>query len=315
MPADRLARPSSTYRLSFLVEAASAVTVNDVRAYIYDEAEAVVVDGALGGALGNGTTQVEPYYDWSVPATAGDYKFSFEFLNGTLPQFEQGFVLVWPRTSKLDRYIERVKGWVQETEMGELQQALSLRDYRDALAAAVRDYSRKSPRLVQKDVSLTASQWEYDLSTLTAGASPAASWVNDFSRIVRIEPDVDSTLQSRYYEPLLQFSVDERRAKWRFENRSPSSGDTARVDWETTHTLSHSVDTLPTLDFEPLCEYAAGVVLENPQAVQWLRTRNPQIAGDFVSFDNKSRDAVMLGARLKKEAMKKFTPGRKVLYF
>lgn len=303
MADDLLVVEGGLLRIEHLTEGATAPTITEVRCWIYNEFQAVIAANAPGGFLNAySTTQSLYWYDYLPadlePCDQGDRYYRLGRLVGTEWRYEIGSFLVWPRTSKLDRYIARTQGWVQETGMGEAVADLSLRDYRDCLRAAVRSYSDDNPREVRVDVTLAADTWEYPLTALSVPAAvgvPAAAWVPDFSQVLLCEPRVDATLQSQYFTgpaaPLWLrpqcahgILIDEPGGKLRFTYRTPSAGEVARIWYTSTHELCHTADSLPAQAFERVTQYAAGLAMMGPMANRAARTNDPSIASDMYSM-------------------------------
>lgn len=257
-----------------------------------------------------GTFDKRVWFDWT-PANPGDVQY---LIRGTMTpgagfQF-QGQILVWPQFSKLDRYLRRIQGWVQETEIGEGQQRLGRRDYRDALAAAVRVYERDRPREVVTRYALESGTQEYDLpgeeAEDTEGEvfSPPAPWVNQFSRFLTPQFPQNYTSLTPLY-PVPQISVDWRRGKWRFVSVYPPYPTDVDLPYTTRHTLSHTADSLPEEDFEAITQYAAGKALQT-LANQATWTEAPEIGGGLVSYRDQTQ-------RLRQQA-KDMMEGAKALW-
>jgi hypothetical protein len=286
-------------------EGSDTFTVTSATVSIFNSAGTELVAATAASAespgFGVSTAALVVYYDYT-PTDPGDFSYVLLPLIGGARITLRGRFTVWPKFSLLDRYIGRIQGWLQETEIGEAQQDLSLRDYRDALAVAVRAFSEVRPRELRKDVSLTANDWTYALSGLATGITPTAEWAEGVSRILEVEEPYDATLQSRSILGPLDFEVDERAAEWRLKYVSPSAGQTARVTWTALHTLSHTVDTLPADAFELLTQYAAGVALQGPLANLATRTNDPQIAADVVSFRDRQQRSRQQGMEMQAAA-------------
>jgi hypothetical protein len=278
MPDELLLYPGDTRRLLHELTAGAAFTVTAVTAWVYDSAGVAVVAGEAGdtGAGEQGATEI--WYAWT-PEDPGDYTYLLAYEVGGETRSVGGSVLVWPRWSARAPYLDRIRSHVREVA-GDDASRLSLRDLRDALDAAVLAYSRTHPRRLSTDVALVAGQWEYNLSALAGSHDPAAAWVNDLSALLTVNPDYDAALQAPVYAgaaahfgfgavttpyqlaPAFDVLVDEARGKFRFTRRRPGTGETARIEWTTAHTLNHDDDTLPAADQGAVAKWAAAEALE-----------------------------------------------------
>lgn len=294
-------RVGAIKRISHVITAETAFTVSAVTIAIYDSAGTATVP-TTAGSVDNGSadTEHEIYYLWT-PATAGDYTYLLLYTIGAQKLEAWGAVTVLPAASKYDRYAARINRALAEAEIGDAQAELSYRQLMDAAQVAVRMYSADRPRRRQVSIALTAAQWEYPLSGVTG-------WESQFSELVSLEPDVDATVQAQYFLTPQEWYVDEDRATpvWGFVNRSPSSGETARLTYTTLHTLSHTEDTLPSRDWEAVCLYAAGVAAETALASKAARTGEPETAGGIVSRRDQAQRWSSQADRLKKAAVKQW---------
>lgn len=279
----------------------TAFAVTSVAVSIWNSAGTAVVTAGLGTAVpGTAAVEHDLYYLWT-PGTADDYTYLLSYLVGSETKALWGSVAVLPTTSKYDKYVLAIQDLLQEHTSGEDSQLLSYRDLMRAADLTVRRYSQDRPRELRTTVTLTASDWTYLLSDLATGQSPAAGWVNDFSQIVRVNYPRDTTLQSRTFLGPLDAEVDERAGEWRFVHASPSAGQTADVWWTTTHTLSHTIDTIPTVDFPSVCQWGTAealLMLANAAS----HTDAPQQAAEFVSYRDKQQRYRQQAMDLKREA-------------
>ena len=311
-----------------------AVTLSSVLATIWNEAGTASPSAAAGSV--DTTTENGPYafYLWT-PATEGNYTGELKatvtatgYLTGQT-RVRTFNAQVWPRTSLLRPFLDRARGLAADEarSLGEDAGKLSLRDYYESFLDALRAYSDANPRRVQSDVTLVGSQWEYALSTLAkvaAGTAPAAQWTPEFSEIRLVEPDVDATLQSQWFigggaDRLNQVAgaqgviVDPVQAKFRFAWLSPSTGDTARVEWTSPHVCTHVASSLPAepvtgraVHFEALCRYTAGEALERLTA-KAAGTNEQQIEAQVVSYGTTFERLRRLAMDYKAQAVKAWT--------
>jgi hypothetical protein len=249
-------------------------------------------------------TEWEIYYLWT-PVVAGDYGIRMLWTAGeeTRPSKTFDRALVWPVTSRLDRYIARVMDLVQETEQGDSQQRLSLRDYRNALKATAEGYSRWNPRQAYQDYTLT-SEWLYDLPAGTA-LLPPAPWKPGFSDMVKIEHPYDETVQGQTFLRLEDWSVDETLSQLRI-NFSPTADNVLRARFTVPHVLTHRYDTLPSRDFEAICLHAAGWCLRWPLANQAAQTDDPHGQADVVSMRDQQQRRRQQGMEMMREAERRW---------
>lgn len=160
---------------------------------------------------------------------------------------------------------------------------LSELHYYDALRQAVREYGRAWPRLLSTDVPLTAGQYEYPLATLAVGSDPAAAWVPYRSRLKAVWAPFSAAAQGAAPLTPTGYDWDDPRAVWWLREYLPQAGDTARVEWETGHSLTDTVDTTGGVR-EPLCEWAAGWLLANTLANTAAQTNDAMLEMQIVSY-------------------------------
>lgn len=269
-------RLGESKRLAQTVRAEAEFVVSAVSISIYDGEGEAVIEGDAGQVDSEAAAiSHEIFYLWT-PAEAGDYTYQLAYTVGAQTIALAGSVTVLPVVSKFDAYLQRVARALAESEIAEAQEQLSSRDLMDAVLVAVREYSNARPLRVQTSISLTANQWEYPLSGLTA-------WEDGFSSIRSLEPDVDPTIQTQYFLAESDWYVDEERAVWGFRSRVPGTDDTARITYITPHTLTHTTTSLPAKDFEALSLYAAGVAAETALASLAARTEAPEQGAGIVS--------------------------------
>lgn len=309
MPNELIGVVGKPLLISHVVSADTAFAVNNALITIWSSAGTAVLTNQVAEAepsYGTEALEHQLSYLWSNPATADDYRYLLvpdDSLSDPIP----GVILIWPTTSLLDRYIVRVRGWLQDPQAGEDQRSLSLRDYRDGLKAAVDAFSvgtvdektgklhGANPRRVVATVSLSAGVWQYNLSSLT-------SYESRFSRFVRLEYPVDVTAQTKYLLGREDWEELPDEGVWRFKNAVPVAGEQAAITYTARHSLTHTQDTLPTYAFESVCQYAAGLLVAGPQANEYLRTSAPEIAAGMISYEPRSRSANSYGQTLMEQA-------------
>jgi hypothetical protein len=285
MTGEMVRRIGEVFAITHRVSADAAFTVTSAAMTIYNAAGTAVVTAGAGTAspaFGNSATQHDLTYLWNTSAlldtNAGDYTYSFRYVVGSETRTTDPMsVTLLPATSKYDRYVFRTAGVLQDADQGGISELLSYRDYMACLDEATRELSRVRPARVLYDLALTANTYEYLLSLLT-------SWVTGVSQIIQVNYPWDTTTQSR---PILwtgALVADELAAtpKLRFVDISPSTGQTARILYTGRYSLSHTLDTVPTDDFEPTCLYAAALALRRLQSSR-AGTTDPAIgAGNVI---------------------------------
>jgi hypothetical protein len=319
MPAgDQIAYDGETVTVAFTETAQGAsgatvaLTLDNVTATFWDDEgdpdDQPSPDGASGSVDGQ-----TAYYPFT--ATTGDYRWELAydvaatgFLGGQ-HRIRRGRLLVWPAlgASLLDPYINLTQGVMQEADFGVDPARLSLRDYRDVVRGAVREYEKDRPREIVFEFTTADSTYEYDLPD-GEGAEPVAPWVNRFSRFLDpafTYPPDDTRLNPLYPPP--QDQIDEVRGVWRFLNVYPPIPGTIRLNYTTRHTLTHTADTLPAVDQEAVCRYAAGLALQRLATVA-AGTNETQTEAQIVSYGTQFERYMKQAALLKAEGKALWQP-------
>lgn len=317
--ADDLIFPlGTTARIVHTVTADDPFAVSAVTISIFNLAGTAIVTAATGDFdSAEEATSHQVYYLWT-PATADDYTYALSYTVGGQTLVLRGRVLVWPLASKFDPYIARIQSWLQETEIGEAQQKLSLRDYRDAVRNAVRVYEKDRPRELLTRLTLAADTYEYSLpdadteDILGEVFEPPAPWDNQFSQFLGPPvPTTNYTAITPLY-PAPKYAIDERRGKWRFQQVYPPLSGQVDLAYTARHQLSHTADTLPAADFEAICQYAAGSALLT-LASKAAGTEAPEVAAGIVSYRDQTQRYRQLGMDFQKAAPALWQPAETVV--
>ncbi len=277
------------------IDGSETFTAGTVRINIYDSAGTLVVTAGVGVANPVGAAaEVEIYYIWT-PSTAGDYRYQFTAVIGSETLACRGEVYVFPVVSKYDRWIETVRGYIQEPGGGEEEQLLSTRDYVRAVDAARRRYQRDWPQRKLNNAAgeVMTTAWEYALP---------ADWVDGFSQILELEYPVDATLQARPFLDPSAYYVDPLRLKWSFRDTAPTAGEYTRFTYTTEHVLSHTADTLPSHHFDAIATWAAGEALEY-LANEATRTDARTVGAEIANFRTKQQERRAQAATMKAQAV------------
>lgn len=278
---DLVFRVGETRRIEHIISSDTAFSVSGTTCTIRDSAGTAVVTAGAGSQDSGSGTEKRAWYVWATTGrTAGAYTYQISYTIGAETLFATGSLTLLPATSKLDSYVQRTVRYVAEAATSDDQQAVSEAGYREAVADAVRAFSLARPRRLQASVSMVANTFEYALPS---------GWVNEFSTIQTLEYPVDDTLITKYYLDTDEYKVDEIRAKWRFTEITPASGETARVQYTVPYTLTDSSDTLPTDRFESLCMYAAGLVLMQ-LSNRAAGTSEPQVGAQVAGYRSKQAE-------------------------
>jgi hypothetical protein len=273
----------------------TAVTIN-----IYDSTGALVVTAGAGGVdSASAAAEHEVYYLWT-PSTAGKYTYNlFGVVGGQTLLFGSGGINVLAATSKFDKWVERTIDWMRENEAGEAQRILSSAQLRDAIAEAVREYSKKKPRRILKDAqALTAGDWDYTLWT---------EWEHGFSTLITFEYPLSTTAQERPYLNVAEdIWIDPDRSLFGFRaGLLPSTGETYRAVFTAPHTLDDSTDTVPAADYPSVAQYAAGVALTQAANLA-CQSEGQGTAADVVNYRSKQQEFSTQARRMMDDARRKW---------
>ena len=160
---------------------------------------------------------------------------------------------------------------------------LSVLHYYDALGEAVRTYGQAVPRLVSTDVPLVAGQFEYPAwPRWRPGRARRRPGCPDRSRLRYVAPFVAAD-QGTAPLPPTGYAWDDPRAVWWLLDYLPQPGETARVQWETSHTLTDTVVTVAD-QRGPICEWAAGYLLATTLANVAAQTNDAQAEMAVVAY-------------------------------
>lgn len=161
------------------------------------------------------------------------------------------------------------------------------------LDSAVDEHSRHRPLLQFHDVT-GSGVFDYDLP---------ADWQEGFSQILSIEYPVDATSQSRSMldrdEWELWYDVDNTKWQLRFLTAEPATGETARVEYTTIHSVSTTpTDTVLESHFTAVCLLGAAYCYES-LAARYTQTMDPTLAVDTVDYQSKGQQYTSLANKLR----------------
>lgn len=148
------------------------------------------------------------FYSWATPEDPAEAKYyltvTYTPSGGTaVSETFTGIIELWPKGSYLDRYIAFIQDLLQESELGERQAELGLRDYRRALQTALAAYNAD----VEPDTDATLS---HTADTLTAGHFESVCWYA--AAVALLGPQAVAYLRTATPEIAAQFVNREPRA-------------------------------------------------------------------------------------------------------
>jgi len=148
--------------------------------------------------------------------------------------------------------------------------------------AAVTQYSLDRPRVVVVDVTGVTSPF-YAHATLTG-------WVTHWSRLLSVEPQAAAV--SATYTPSLIASLDDDVEQdyqdgtthyvWLRAN-TPVAADIVRFRYTAPHTLTNSLDTIPSPHFDAVCDLAASYCCKR-LATKYSAASDSTIQADSVNY-------------------------------
>jgi hypothetical protein len=209
-----------TLQISHIFDPEIAVTISAVECAIIDVEDP---DGVPLVAAGVGDSEAysgrnvdasalaeRVWYNWATPDTGVEARYYLSFTytptGGTaLIKTFAGSVELWPRGSYLDRYLVFIQDLLQESELGERQAELGLRDYRRALTLALASYNELLVDVLAAPATLT-----HLADTLTAGHFASVCWVA--AAIALLGPQAVAYLRTSTPEIAAQFVNRDPRA-------------------------------------------------------------------------------------------------------
>lgn len=147
-----------------------------------------------------------------------------------------------------------------------------------AIALAVTRYSTDRPRVLVADIALPGGHF-FNL--------PPA-WEPGLSIVKQIEAPPGQVPPSLLSPGCWQLYQDLDATRILLDSAQPN-GATIRLHFTVSHTLTALADTIPLRDREPVCAWAAGILLDQ-LATLYAGNRQPTIAADTVDWQSKSRD-------------------------
>jgi hypothetical protein len=149
-------------------------------------------------------------------------------------------------------------------------------DRNAAIADALREYSKRRPRLLVQDVSGDGTR----LLPL-----PAA-WVTDFSAIRTIEYPIGSLPPTLFPDHAFYQSPSTLKI---LTPSAVAPAASARVTFTVRHQVDGGTDTIPVDDLEAVCNYAAAVLFEQLAAI-YAGSGDATIAADTVDHRSKASE-------------------------
>jgi len=185
-------------------------------------------------------------------------------------------------STSLTTFRQRIDSILSGIPVGEISEA----DRREALAAAVVEYSRDFPRLVVEDVTGDGGRY-YELGS---GANLTA-WEVGFSTVLAIdypaegvsEDEAPNWLEREDWEI---YRVGETRYLY-FPSHTPSSSETARVHYTVRYALSDGSYNTPDAHFEAIATLAGAIACQW-MAIHYGQSSESTIAADVVDRRSKS---------------------------
>lgn len=185
-------------------------------------------------------------------------------------------------------YIEIIRETINDTASA--REHLSDGRITRALSQALRVYSSFRPMTNTATASATTDVREYSLPSL---------WENYFSEILKVSYPATSSLATRDIIMLRKadYSIPDETAKRIRFNVSLLTGYKYKLFYSCTHYAS----SVPTVDVNDVCDYAAGVCCLQI-AARFARIDEPTLGADFAPYRSKAKEWFALGKDLKKQA-------------
>ena len=291
-------RQGSVEAITTILAQSESFTPASATITVYDSADAVVLNNvAAAVAATSQGNEWEVFYVWDTSAiSSGFYRAHFKVVIGSWNKFlEPVYIHVLPASSKLHPYYREVLSILREHDSPDPP---SFTEVQSAIDRALPVYSMDHPRRVRTSLALTPNDWTYPLSSL-------AGWTGGFSDILALEPDVDATIQTRYFLRSTDYRIDLEAGEVQFLYIQPATGDTAYFTVRALQRLDHTTDDIPSRHFKPFCLYVAGEVMQT-LAAEAVQTAQPQLASGMVSFDLKYDRYTSLGPELKREGRRQW---------
>ncbi len=156
-----------------------------------------------------------------------------------------------------------------------------------AIEMAAARFSKDRPREVTEDIDGDGT-YSYDLPDL---------WVAGFSHIISIE--YPAGYQAPIFVDEADFGIyDDGDSKYlRFWGMTPGSGNTIRVKFTTTWTVTTAASTIEGKDAGPIANLAASICLRQ-LANYYAHTTKPSLDVDVIDYTRKSVEVTMLADAL-----------------
>lgn len=161
-------------------------------------------------------------------------------------------------------------------------------DRDEAIARAVARYSKDRPRTKVEDVSAPGGN----------KLNLPASWLTDFSDLVAIEYPIGDVPPSLLEQDSYSLYSTPSGQEIQLIN-AINVGQSARVSYTIRHVVDGSSDTIRADDREPVCAYAASILLDQ-LAAYFTGSSDPTIQADSVDRKSKGSDYASRARTLRK---------------
>ena len=230
----------------------------------------------------NTTTTVTVTFTYPTTTGTGTYYLKFVLTLNTVAEHEFDYI-VECIDKPLGTFIEKVKAKVKDEPDSDTQQGRLVypSDYINSVNEALKIYSRLFP-LVKVVENTGDGTYDYSLPS---------DWNDESSIIVSIEYPTGEQIPSYLYDDQFMIYTDlqgdpSTEVKvLRLLTIKPSSGETFRVSYTTTHTIT----TLPSKHIDAVNNLAASLACEM-LASYYGHTSDSLINADSVKYDRKAKD-------------------------
>jgi len=176
--------------------------------------------------------------------------------------------------STINEYQDRLRSLIPNAE-DELDDTSATRS---AVIAAVRTYSRLKPRHLAYDYAGDSATYSFDLPS---------TFIYDWSIVEGVEyPQGEQT--PTYLDTNLFMLYGGTAGNFQLRLlQTPATGYTARMSYTAPHTVDNTTDTVPSADFEAICQLAASM-LASELASLYGGTRKSTYEANMVNYRAKS---------------------------
>jgi hypothetical protein len=200
-------------------------------------------------------------------------------------QWSEPFVFPSP-----DDFILNMRRQLSDPFLNGRPALLSVNDYRQKVANAVEAFEKMHSRETSQVYDMTTDDQTYALPD---------EWSPGFSFVTGIEYPVGDTPPSLYYADAVV--VEEVISQWRFQEISPSTGETARFFYRTRHARDGS--TVPVAFFQSVLMWATGDAAEHLHMFK-NQFGDLMMGSEFQSIDPRIEQWGQIARRMKEQAEK-----------